>query len=71
VAKFGRRFGWSFEAAINDDIDELEQVPDQFALAARKTEDLEALKQLCNTADGGPQHGVLQRHEREPGDRVP
>jgi hypothetical protein len=54
VAKFGRRFGWSFEAAINDDIGELEQVPGQFAVAARKTEDFEALKQLCNTATGAP-----------------
>jgi hypothetical protein len=54
VAKFGRRFGWSFEAAINDDIGELEQVPNQFAVAARKTEDFEALKQLCNPTTGAP-----------------
>jgi hypothetical protein len=54
VAKFGRRFGWSFESAINDDLDELRQVPDQFAFAARKTEDLEALKQLCNPLTGAP-----------------
>jgi hypothetical protein len=54
VAKFGRRFGWSFEAAINDDIAELEQVPGQFAVAARKTEDFEVLKQLANTSTGAP-----------------
>jgi hypothetical protein len=54
VAKFGRRFGWSWEAGINDDIGELEQVPGQFAIAARKTEDFEVLKQAANPVTGAP-----------------
>lgn len=54
VAKFGRRFGYSFEAGINDQLDELQQVPGEFANAARLTEDYEALKQIANPTTGAP-----------------
>lgn len=54
VGKFGRRFGYSFEAQINDQIDELQQVPGEFATSARLTEDYEALTQLANPVTGAP-----------------
>jgi hypothetical protein len=54
VAKFGRRFGYSFEAQINDELDELKQVPGEFANAARLTEDYVALQQIANPATGAP-----------------
>lgn len=54
VAKYGRRFGYSFEAQVNDDLDELRQVPGNFAIGARATEDYEALRQLVNPATGAP-----------------
>lgn len=53
VRKFGRRFGFSWEASINDDIDELQAIPDAFAAAARATEDKTALELLV-TAAGAP-----------------
>jgi hypothetical protein len=54
VAKYGRRFGYSFEARINDELDELQQVPGNFAIAARLTEDYLALQQLANPVTGAP-----------------
>lgn len=54
VAKFGRMFGYSFEAKINDELDELAQVPGEFANSARLTEDYEALTQLVNPVTGAP-----------------
>ena len=54
VAKYGRRFGYSFEAQINDELDELQQVPGNFAVAARLTEDYLALQQLANPVTGAP-----------------
>jgi hypothetical protein len=54
VGKFGRRFGFSWEAGINDDIDELQRIPSNFAAAARVTEDVTALAQLVNVATGAP-----------------
>jgi hypothetical protein len=54
VGKFGRMFGYSFEAAINDQLEELRQVPGEFANSARLTEDYEALKQLVTPSTGAP-----------------
>jgi hypothetical protein len=54
VSKYGRRFGYSFEAQINDELDELQQVPGNFATAARLTEDYLALSQLANPVTGAP-----------------
>ena len=53
VKKFGRRFGYSWEASINDDIDELRTLPDAFATAAGATEDKAALGMLVTPA-GAP-----------------
>lgn len=58
VGKFGRRFGHSWEASINDDLDELRQIPDQFAQAARLTEDKTARALIAN-ADGTPNAGFF------------
>lgn len=52
--KFGRRFGFSWEAGINDDIDELRQIPDRFASAAALTESRAALEQLVTVSTGAP-----------------
>jgi hypothetical protein len=54
VAKYGRQFGYSFEARINDELDELQQVPGNFAIAARMTEDYLSLSQLANPTTGAP-----------------
>lgn len=54
VSKYGRQFGYSFEARINDELDELQQVPGNFAVAARMTEDYLALSQLANVTTGAP-----------------
>jgi hypothetical protein len=54
VKKFGRRFGYSWEASINDDIDELRQIPGRFAEAASLTEDYAALEALVTSSTGAP-----------------
>lgn len=53
VKKFGRRFGYSWEASVNDDLDELRTIPESFAQAARITED-KAANALLVTAAGAP-----------------
>lgn len=53
VDKFGRRFGFSWEAGINDDLDELRTIPDAFAQAARITEDTVS-NALLVTSAGAP-----------------
>lgn len=52
VKKFGRRFGFSWEALVNDDLDELEQIPSAFAMAAGLTEDNAAYEQIIDMSDG-------------------
>ena len=52
VSKFGRRFGYSFEAGINDDLDELKQIPSKFATSAAITEDVTANSQLFVATTG-------------------
>lgn len=54
VAKYGRMFGYSFEARINDELDELQQVPGEFGTAARLTEDYLSLTQLADPTTGAP-----------------
>lgn len=54
VAKFGRQFGFSWEAMINDDLDELMQIPGTFAQAAGLTEDTSALAVIANITTGAP-----------------
>ena len=53
VAKFGRMFGFSWEALINDDLDELRTVPNRFADAASRTEENAALA-LVASPNGSP-----------------
>ena len=52
--KFGRRFGYSWEAGVNDDIDELRQIPGRFASAAAITENRAALEQIATISTGAP-----------------
>lgn len=52
--KFGRRVGWSFEAGVNDDIDELRQIPDRFSYAAQLTEEYAALEAIVTVSTGAP-----------------
>jgi len=54
VAKFGRQFGFSWEAMINDDLDELMQIPDTFGQAAALTEDAAALALIADVTTGVP-----------------
>lgn len=53
VAKFGRQFGFSWEALINDDLDELQQIPRTFSQASAITETRNALAVLAG-ANGAP-----------------
>ena len=52
--KFGRRFGCSWEAGVNDDIDELRQIPGRFGLAAQLSEEYAALEALVTASTGAP-----------------
>jgi hypothetical protein len=52
VAKFGRQFGFSWEAMINDDLDELMQIPNTFGQAAALTETENALSVIANLTTG-------------------
>lgn len=54
VAKFGRQFGFSWEAMVNDDLDELMQIPNTFGQASALTEDDAALALIANTTTGVP-----------------
>jgi hypothetical protein len=54
VAKFGEQYGYTFEARVNDDIGELEQVPAGWAYQATATEDQASLEQLANPLTGAP-----------------
>lgn len=54
VAKFGEQFGYTFEARLNDEYGELQQIPNGWAVNARYTEDDEALAQLADGSTGAP-----------------
>jgi hypothetical protein len=54
VKKYGRRFGYTFEMKINDQLDELMQVPGEFGNAAILTENYISLTQLANPSTGAP-----------------
>lgn len=54
VGKTGIRYGWSFEARINDDLDQLMAVPNSFPDMAANTEDEKALSQIINLQTGAP-----------------
>jgi hypothetical protein len=50
VAKYGARFGISFETMINDDLGALRDLPQKLVVAARRTEALSVTNQYCGTA---------------------
>ncbi|WP_152185346.1 Mu-like prophage major head subunit gpT family protein [Segeticoccus rhizosphaerae] len=54
VAKFGQQYGYTLEARINDDIGELQSVPNGWAAQATATEAHNALSQLANPLTGAP-----------------
>ena len=60
--KFGRRFGYSWEAGVNDDLDELQQIPARFASAAAITEDRAALEVLATVSTGVPLTGFFKSY---------
>jgi hypothetical protein len=62
VRKFGRRFGYSWEASVNDDLDELAQIPDRFATASALTEDAAAFSQLYDLGTGAPNTAFFRNH---------
>ncbi|WP_100499358.1 phage major capsid protein [Geodermatophilus chilensis] len=68
VRKFGRRFGYSWEASVNDDLDELQQIPGQYATAAALTEERAAFDALFNAVTGAPNAGFFRNHA---GDAIP
>lgn len=48
AAKYGRRYGISFEMVINDDLNAMSSRPTAMALGARRAEELLATQQLCD-----------------------
>ena len=59
VSKFGEQFGYTFEARINDEIGELDAVPQGWAAKATYTEDDNALAALANPVTGAPNTGFF------------
>lgn len=68
VAKFGRQFGFSWEAMVNDDLDELMQIPNAFSQAAAITETRAAIEQIANPVTGAPNTGFFKDYT---GDTIP
>lgn len=60
VAKFGRQFGFSWEALVNDDLDELQQIPGTFGQAAALTETANALAVIAVEGTGAPNTGFFK-----------
>jgi hypothetical protein len=54
VGKFGEQFGYTWEASLNDEIGELQQVPGGWASQARYTEEVNVLGLLANLTTGAP-----------------
>lgn len=54
VDKFGEQFGYTFEARINDDLGELDTIPNSWAIKARYTEDDVSLAMLADPLTGAP-----------------
>lgn len=67
VAKFGRQFGFSWEALINDDLDELQQIPGTFSQAAALTETANALAVIAVAGTGAPNTGFFKDYSSTPG----
>lgn len=60
VAKFGRQFGFSWEALVNDDLDELQQIPGTFSQASALTETANALAVIAVAGTGAPNTGFFK-----------
>jgi len=56
ISKFGRRVAFSWEAGLNDDLDQLKDIPQRLGKAARRTENYAASELYVGTA--GP-HATL------------
>jgi hypothetical protein len=56
VRKYGARFAFSWESWINDELDELESLPEALSIAARETESREAASLL---SDGNGPNGAF------------
>ena len=54
VAKYGEQYGYSFEARINDQLNELQTVPNSWAGKCLRTEDDVALATLADPLTGAP-----------------
>ena len=54
VGKYGERYGYTWEARINDDLDQLLEVPAQWAEVANRTEDDTICSAVFNLATGAP-----------------
>lgn len=67
VAKFGRQFGFSWEAMVNDDLDELQQIPGTFGAAASITETNAALALIANLTTGVPNAAYFKDYSAIPG----
>lgn len=61
--KFGRRFGYSWEAGVNDDIDELRQIPSRFGRAAQLSEEYAALEAIATVSTGAPSTTFFQSYD--------
>ncbi len=59
VGKFGQQYGYTFEARVNDDIGELDQVPSGWSYQATATEDETVLAQMVNVITGAPNTGFF------------
>jgi hypothetical protein len=52
VSKYGRRYSLSWESMINDQLDELADLPNALAVAAREAEAIQAISLLMNVTTG-------------------
>lgn len=59
VGKRGERYGYTFEARQNDDLNELQEVPGQWADVCNRTEDDAAISVLANPLTGAPNTAVF------------
>jgi len=59
VGKHGERYGYTFEARQNDDLNELQEVPGQWADVCARTEDDTVLAGLANPLTGAPNTAVF------------
>ncbi len=59
IKKTGEQFGYTFEMRVNDQLNELQKIPNSWAGKAVATEDLAALSSLANPLTGAPNAGFF------------